>query len=79
MEDVDSVVERFFDVEANEHVRRVLTTELSSRTTGSRYLTFNVFNVRLDFDVGVATFEDELDPATTKSLPLADLRRRLSP
>jgi hypothetical protein len=71
------VADRFFTEEANEHVRRMLADEIQSRTTGSRYFTFNVFNVRIDVDRNVATIEDELDPASEESIPLADFDARL--
>jgi hypothetical protein len=72
------VIERFFEVEVDEHMRRVLVEELRSRTTGSRYFTFNIFNVQMDFDDGMATIEDELDAANPASLPLDEFHRRLT-
>jgi len=71
------VADRFFTNEANEHVRRVLADEIRSRTAGSRYFTFNVFNVHIDVDRNVATIEDELDPASEESVPLEDFVARL--
>ena len=55
-------------------MRGVLDIELLTSVSGSRYLAFNVFNVRLDFDEGVATIEDELDPARSQTLSLEELR-----
>ena len=71
------LADRFFAEEANDYVRGVLDRELSSRTSGSHYFTFNVFNVRLNFDHGLATIEDELDAGSSESLSLDELRRRL--
>jgi hypothetical protein len=71
------VADRFFDEEANEHVRRVLTDEIGSRTAGSRYFTFNIFNVRIDVDAGVVTIEDELDPTCDESVSLEEFAARL--
>jgi hypothetical protein len=75
---VAELADRFFAEEADEYVQGVLDRELESRVSGSRYFTFNVFNVRLDFDEGVATIEDELDPASSESLSLEELRTRLA-
>lgn len=73
-----SLMERFLTEEADEHVRDVLQRELRRGTSGSRYLTFNIFNVRLDFDRGVATLEDELDPQSEETMALEAFERRLS-
>ena len=78
MDVVADLADRFFAEEANEHVKGVFGQELRSRINGSRYFTFNVFNVRLNFDEDVATIEDELDVASAESLSLDELRRRLS-
>jgi hypothetical protein len=72
---VADLVARFFAEDADEQTKRVLDDELRSRTSGSRYFTFNVFNVRLDFDEQVATIEDELDAQSAESLPLDDFRK----
>jgi hypothetical protein len=74
---VADFADRFFSEEVDEYVRNLLDQELRSRSSGSRYLTFNVFNVNLDFDEGVATIEDELDPASSEVLSLDELRGRL--
>ena len=71
------VVDRFFTDEADEHVRRVLADEIQTRSAGSRYFTFNVFNVRIDVDRSVVTIEDELDPAREESVPLEEFSARL--
>ena len=70
-------MERFFNQEANAHVRRVLADEIQARSTGSRYFTFNVFNVRIDVDRNVVTIEDELDPALEESVSLEEFSARL--
>ena len=74
---VESLVEQFFAEEADDYVKEVLRAELRSRLSGSRYFTFNVFNVRLDFDAETATVEDELESGREESVPLADFRARL--
>jgi hypothetical protein len=70
-----SVVAEFFEHEFNEHVRTVLERELD--TGRPAYLTFNIFNVRLDPDAGTATVEDELDPDREETLPITAFARRI--
>jgi hypothetical protein len=61
-----------------DHVTDVVRRELETRTSGSRYFTFNAFNLRLDFDANTATIEDELEPASEETVPLDVLRTRLN-
>jgi len=65
-----TVLSDFFLNEFNEHVQDVLRRELASGRHS--YLTFNVFNVRLDPDAGFTTVEDELDPARTEAVDLSE-------
>jgi hypothetical protein len=74
----ESIVDRFLAEEVDDHVKDVLGRELQSRESGSRYFTFNVFNVRLDFNADTATIDDELEPSSVESVPLAVLRKRLT-
>lgn len=67
------LTERFLSIElasvgAVEAVRDVLRR----RTHGEEYVVFNVFNLRLDFDIRIATVEDELEPDEEEQLPLDD-------
>ncbi|MFL5931019.1 MAG: hypothetical protein ACJ75P_07170 [Gaiellaceae bacterium] len=71
------VADRLYQQEANDHVRRVLGDEIRSRTVGSRYFTFNVFNVPIDVNRNVVTIEDELDPALEESVSLEEFSARL--
>jgi hypothetical protein len=71
-----SLLDLFLEQEANAHVRRVLR-DAANLEHGERYFAFNRFNVRLDLDSRTATIEDELDPESEVSLPLADLLARL--
>jgi hypothetical protein len=68
-----TVVSEFFLNEFNEHVREVLRRELASGRHS--YLTFNVFNVRLDPEAGFVTVEDELDPNRREVVDLAEFAR----
>jgi len=74
---VADLADRFFAEEANEYVRGVLGAALRARSSGFREFTFNVFNVRLDFDQSVALIEDDLDPKSEELLSLDEFRRRL--
>jgi hypothetical protein len=55
------LMSRFFAEDASEYVTRLLLDLLRRKTSGVEYLTFNIFNVRLDFETRMATIEDELD------------------
>jgi hypothetical protein len=72
---MSSLLDQFLAEECNAYVVQRIRDEAA--TTGERYLTFNRFNVRLDLDAGVATIEDEIDPDTEISLPVAELLDRL--
>jgi hypothetical protein len=74
---VDPVLERFFLDEVDDHVAKVLLQDADARTTGEVYRTFNVFNVRLDFDASTATVEDELDPELEETVELRGFLDRL--
>lgn len=64
------LIARFFDDEVDEHVIALILGAARTRTAGLEYFTFNVFNVRLDFDTRVATVEDELNPTSDESMAL---------
>jgi hypothetical protein len=70
------VLDRFIRNDFDAYVRERLLAESASRSTGEVYLTFNIFNVRLDFDAASATVEDEFDPEAQETVPLAELLRR---
>lgn len=70
---VMSVLTAFFVNEFNKHVRDVLRREFASAQPS--YLTFNVFNVRLDPEAGLVTVEDELDPDRVETIDLKDFAR----
>jgi hypothetical protein len=74
----DCLIERFFADEANEHVVRTLLAAISAASgVGSKYFTFNVFNVLLDFELGAATVEDEFDPVAMCRVGLGGFADRL--
>jgi hypothetical protein len=72
---MSSLLEQFLTEECDSHVAQRIRDEAGA--AGVRYLTFNRFNVRLDVNAGIATIEDELDPDSETSLPLAVLLSRL--
>lgn len=72
-----SLSDEFFAEECDDHVRAVLLNERSRRESGSRYFTFNRFNVKLDFDSATAIIEDELDPASNEAMGLPEFFARL--
>lgn len=74
---MEPVLERFFRDEVDEYVAGVLLRDAVTRTSGEVYRTFNIFNVRLDFDAGTATVEDELDPDLEESIELRGFLDRL--
>jgi hypothetical protein len=72
-----ALIDRFLAEDCTDSVRALLLHEIDARSSGRRYLTFNVFNVLLDFDTGIATIEDELDVESSWSIPPAAFGRRL--
>jgi hypothetical protein len=73
----ESLLDRFLTEEANEYVRELLMREFQTRTSGSRRFTFDVFNVRMDFDASTATIEDVLEADSSYSMPLRDFEARV--
>lgn len=71
------LVLRFLKEECNEYVRSLLLTEMGRPSGAAKYLTFNVFNVNLNFEQQLATVEDELDPESEETLPLSDFQALL--
>jgi len=70
-----SVVSEFFLNEINGYVRDVLRRELA--TDRPAYLTFNIFNVRLDPDAELATIKDELDPDRAATVNLSEFAQMI--
>jgi hypothetical protein len=74
----DCLMDRFFEHEATEHVRNLLLGAIDAgQAEGTRYFTFNAFNVLLDYDQGSATIEDEFDVLAMCRVGLADFAQRL--
>lgn len=68
-----AVISEFFLNEFNDYVASVLRRELAARRHAE--LTFNIFNVQLDPEAGLATVQDELDPERSEVISLAELAR----
>lgn len=68
-----TVISEFFLNEFNDYVAGVLRRELSARRHAE--LTFNIFNVLLDPEAGLATVQDELDPDRSEVVDLAEFAR----
>ena len=64
---------RVFLNEFNDYVAGVLRRELSARRHAE--LTFNIFNVRLDPEAGLATVQDELDRDRSEAVDLSEFAR----
>jgi len=73
---VDSQARHLLDRESN--AKDVLRSELPN-ASGRMVceLTLNVTNVRLNFEEGTATVDDELDPTVSIVVSLADLVRHV--
>ena len=69
---MDRLLEEFLKYEADAYVRAQLLDAAAGLTSGSRYFTYNAFNVRLDADSSTATVEDELDVNREVTLGLGD-------
>lgn len=74
----DALISRFINDEATPHVVSTLIKALSDGGEGSKYFTFNSCNVLLDFDLSLATIEDELDPESQVSIPLLQFSQLLA-
>jgi hypothetical protein len=71
-----SLLDQFVAEECTPHVVGML--RLAARGgAGTRYLTFNRFNVRLNLDSGEVVIEDELDPTREHCLSIRSLLERL--
>lgn len=68
-----TVIAEFFLNEFNDYVAGVLRREFAAHRHAE--LTFNIFNVVLDPDAGLATVQDELDPDRIEVLDLAEFAR----
>lgn len=68
-----TVISEFFLNEFNDYVAGVLRRELSAGRHAE--LTFNIFNVLLDPEAGLATVQDELDPDRSEVVDLAEFAR----
>jgi hypothetical protein len=72
-----TLLARFLAEEATVYVTNLILDAIDRRTSGAEYLTFNVFNLRLDFDEGTATIEDELDASAEEDVAIDALRAAL--
>lgn len=68
-----TVISEFFLNEFNDYVAGVLRRELSARRHTE--LTFNIFNVLLDPEAGLATVQDELEPDRSEVIDLSEFAR----
>lgn len=68
-----TVISEFFLNEFNDYVAGVLRREFSAGRHAA--LTFNIFNVVLDPEAGLATVQDELDPDRSEVVDLAEFAR----
>jgi hypothetical protein len=75
---VTSLLNQFYTEECNTYVQRIILREITERSSGKRYFTFNRFNALLDVDAGVACVEDELDAGASESVSIDELAKRLS-
>jgi hypothetical protein len=67
-----------FAVEVTEHLRSLLLEAIGSgQPEGTRYFTFNAFNVLLDYDRGLATVEDDLNAGTICRIEMVEFAQRL--
>lgn len=68
-----SVLADFFQNEFDGSVQQILVQKLS--TGRAAYLTFNIFNVRIDPDVETVTIDDVLDPERSEKVDLPTFRQ----
>lgn len=70
-----SVLTEFFANEFDDYVRDRVYQEVHAGRQAC--LTFNIFNVLLDPEAGVATVEDVLDPDRTETVNLDEFARMI--
>jgi hypothetical protein len=68
-----TVIEEFSLNEFDHYVAGVLGRKLAARRRAEH--TFNIFNVVLDPDAGLATVQDELDPDRSEVVALTEFAR----
>lgn len=72
------LIDRFFAEEATEHVRSLLLGAIEAgQAEGTRYFTFNAFNVLVDYDKGSVTVEDEFDVVAMCRVGIDEFTARL--
>ena len=71
------LLDRLLAQDGDGFMRAAMRRELQQPGPAHRELTFNVFDVTLDFDRGTAVVYDELDADDSLQLALDEVRRRL--
>jgi hypothetical protein len=74
---VADLLDQFLAHELNDYVRSTLLDAAVVPIAGSKYFTFNAFNVLLDFERAIAVVENELDPTASETVDLSEFTRRL--
>lgn len=73
-----SLLDRFFAVEGNSHVVRVLREAIDGESAPAMAtFTFNVFNVRIDREKASVWIQDDLDPSQELEVDIEELRALL--
>lgn len=67
---IGELTRRILDNEIRAFERSAILEVVEQRTSGREYLTFNVFNLFLDFDAKSVRIEDELNDQSFETLPL---------
>jgi hypothetical protein len=74
---VARLLDQFLSDEVDGYVRSTLLDAVATPIAGTKYFTFNVFNVLLDFEQSTVVVEDELDPKASETVELVEFVRRL--
>jgi hypothetical protein len=74
---VGDLLDQFLTHEVKGPVRSTLIDAVGTPMAGTKYFTFNAFNVLLDFEQSIAVVEDELDPTVSEAVDMAEFTRRL--
>lgn len=72
------VVGDFLAHGVDETIRRQLLEAIAARSQGEQYVTYNVFNVRIDHDRRLAVVEDVLDADREEAVALSEFVRLLN-
>ena len=74
-----SVLASFVRLELDAYTRKLLLDAVEAGTTGQKRFGFDLYNVYLDFEEGMALIQDVCDVSAIESVPLVRFCEALTP